>query len=160
MPLAGSVAEAIVFGPPSPSVSLANTLIVVALESSATVAASSTATGGSSTAVTVIDTVAVLLSRLPSFTLYVNESEPLKFEFGVYVTLAVSVLGEPAVQLLFVMEPRLPLVGPDTIEKVSSHCCASEPESVIATGVSSLVETETAFAVGAVFETGAAYVAR
>ena len=106
-----------------------------------------------------IVTVAVLLSRLPSFTLYVNESEPLKFEFGVYVTLAVSVLGEPAVQLLFVIEPRLPLVGPDTIEKVSSHCCASEPESVIATGVSSLVETETAFAVGAVFGTGAAYVA-
>ena len=59
VPLAGWVTEAIVFGPPSMSVSLASTLIAVAPESSATVAVSSTATGSSSTQVTVTETVAV-----------------------------------------------------------------------------------------------------
>ena len=59
VPLAGWVTEAIVFGPPSGSVSLASTSIAVAPESSATVAVSSTAVGGSSTQVTVTATVAV-----------------------------------------------------------------------------------------------------
>ena len=59
MPWAGLVFEAIVFGPPSMSVSLARTLIVVAEASSLTVFESLTATGLSSTQVTVIDTVAV-----------------------------------------------------------------------------------------------------
>ena len=44
---------------PSGSVSLANTLMTLAVESSATVAVSSTATGASLTGVTVTDTVAV-----------------------------------------------------------------------------------------------------
>ena len=59
VPFAGWVTVSIVFGPPSTSVSLANTSIAVAGSSSATVAESSTATGGSSTQVTVTDTVAV-----------------------------------------------------------------------------------------------------
>ena len=52
----------------SGSVSLPNTLIAVAPESSATVAVSSTATGGSLTGVTVIDTVAVSVPPAPSET--------------------------------------------------------------------------------------------
>ena len=59
VPLAGSDADAIVFGPPSMSVSLASTSIAPAAESSATVALSSTAVGASSTQVTVTETVAV-----------------------------------------------------------------------------------------------------
>ena len=59
VPLAGSLAAAIVIGPPSTSVSLASTSIAVAAASSITVAASSTATGASSTQVTVTETVAV-----------------------------------------------------------------------------------------------------
>ena len=60
VPWAGWVTEAIVFGPPSGSVSLASTSIAVAPESSATVLVSLTAIGGLSTAqVTVTATVAV-----------------------------------------------------------------------------------------------------
>ena len=59
VPFAGCVTDAIDFGPPSTSVSLASTSIAVAAESSATVALSSTAVGASSTQVTVTDTVAV-----------------------------------------------------------------------------------------------------
>ena len=59
MPWAGWVTEAIAFGPPSGSVSLAKTSIAVAPESSATVLVSSTADGLSSTQVTVTATVAV-----------------------------------------------------------------------------------------------------
>ncbi len=59
VPLAGWVAEAIVFGPASGSVSLVSAGTAVAAADSATVAASLTATGLSSTQVTVIDTVAV-----------------------------------------------------------------------------------------------------
>ena len=50
VPWAGWVAEAIVFGPPSVSVSLAKTSIGVAPESSATVFVSLTAVGGMSPA--------------------------------------------------------------------------------------------------------------
>ena len=68
------------------------------------------------------------------------------------MTAAVSLFGEPGAQALFVIGPRLPFVGPGpTNENVNSHCCPSEPESVITFGVSSLVETETALAVGGVF---------
>jgi hypothetical protein len=59
VPWAGWVTEAIVFGPPSGSVSFPSTLIGLAPESSATVAVSLTAVGLSSTQVTVTDTVAV-----------------------------------------------------------------------------------------------------
>ena len=52
----------------SGSVSLARTLMVTAAWS-VVAAMSSLATGGSLTAVTVIDTVATLLSSVPSFTL-------------------------------------------------------------------------------------------
>ena len=58
VPLAGWVMEEMVFGPPSTSVSLASTLMAVALASSFTVALSVTATGVSSTQVTVMETVA------------------------------------------------------------------------------------------------------
>ena len=46
VPLAGWVTEAMLIGPPSTSVSLANTSIAVAGSSSTTVAASATAVGG------------------------------------------------------------------------------------------------------------------
>ena len=59
VPWAGWVAEAIVFGPPSVSVSLASTSIAVAPESSATVFVSLTAVGLSSAQFTVTATVAV-----------------------------------------------------------------------------------------------------
>ena len=72
VPFAGSDADAIVFAPPSGSVSLASTSIAVAAESSATVAVSSTAVGASSTQVTVTDTVAVE----PPLSVYVKLSGP------------------------------------------------------------------------------------
>jgi hypothetical protein len=59
VPFAGSEADAIVFAPPSVSVSLASTSIALAAASSARVALSLTAVGGSSPQVTVTDTVAV-----------------------------------------------------------------------------------------------------
>ncbi len=55
----------------------------------------SAATGGSSTAVTVRVTVATFESARPSFTLKVNESEPLQFATGVYVRVAPAPLREP-----------------------------------------------------------------
>ena len=70
VPFAGSSTDAIVFGPPSVSVSLASTSIALAAESSATVALSSTAVGASSPQVTVTDTVAVE----PPLSVYVNVS--------------------------------------------------------------------------------------
>ena len=54
------------------------------LPSSATVADWATAVGASFTGVTVIETVAATVeSTVPSFTLKVKLSEPLKFELGV-----------------------------------------------------------------------------
>ena len=41
--------------------------------------------GASFIGLTVIVTVEVVESTVPSFTLYVNESVPLKFRFGAYV---------------------------------------------------------------------------
>jgi len=70
VPFAGSEADAIVFGPPSVSVSLASTSIAPAAEFSATVAPSSTAVGESSAQVTVTETVAVE----PPLSVYVNVS--------------------------------------------------------------------------------------
>ena len=70
VPFAGSEADAIVFGPPSVSVSLASTSIALAAESSPTVAVSSTAVGASSPHVTVTETVAVE----PPLSVYVNVS--------------------------------------------------------------------------------------
>ena len=59
-----------------PSVSVA--LRVISLEvSSEVVTLISSLTGASFTAVMVMDTVAVLLSSVPSLALYVNESLPL-----------------------------------------------------------------------------------
>jgi hypothetical protein len=70
VPLAGSVTDWTAIVPPSVSVSLARTLIVLAPESSATVAVSSTATGASSAHVTATVTVAVE----PPLSVYVNVS--------------------------------------------------------------------------------------
>jgi hypothetical protein len=67
---------------PSMSESFASTATETG-PSSPTVAASSTATGASFTGKTVRETVAVFESALPSFTLNVNESGPLKFGSGV-----------------------------------------------------------------------------
>jgi hypothetical protein len=78
VPFAGSEADAIVIGPPSESVSLANTSIGVAAESSGTVRLSLTAVGGSSTHVTLTDTVAVE----PPLSVYVKLSGPQKFGSG------------------------------------------------------------------------------
>ena len=71
-PLAGWVTEATDLGPPSTSVSLANTSTGVAAASSKSVPASDTATGLSATHVTVTLTVAVT----PPLSVYVNESGP------------------------------------------------------------------------------------
>ena len=68
--LCNRVAEATDFGPPSTSVSLANTSIAVAPPSSLIVAPSPTAMGRSSTQVTSTDTVAVA----PPFSVYVKVS--------------------------------------------------------------------------------------
>ena len=69
VPLVGWVTAVMVrVVPVSGSVSLPNTAIGLALESSATVAVSSTASGGSLTGVTVIDTVAVSVAPAPSET--------------------------------------------------------------------------------------------
>jgi hypothetical protein len=70
VPFAGSDADAIVFAPPSASVSLASTSTALAPESSSTVAVSLTGVGGSSTQVTVTDTVAVE----PPLSVYVKVS--------------------------------------------------------------------------------------
>ena len=59
--------------------------------------------------------------------------------------------GEPAVQVLFEIAPRVPLVGPVTVVKVSSHCWASLPDKGIDLAESSFVASDTAFAVGGVF---------
>ncbi len=72
VPWVGWVSEATPIGPPSMSVSLARTLTMT-LVSSSVVALSSTATGASSTAVTVIETVAVE----PPLRVYVKLSAPL-----------------------------------------------------------------------------------
>jgi hypothetical protein len=61
---------------------LANTLMGLAIESSATVTPSLTAVGGSLTGVTVMVTFPVSL-RAPSKTVYVNSSVPWKLAAGV-----------------------------------------------------------------------------
>jgi hypothetical protein len=70
VPFAGSLAEAIDFGPPSPSVSFVRTSIAVAAASSPVEPESPTASGESSTHVTVIDAVALE----PPSSVYVNVS--------------------------------------------------------------------------------------
>ena len=65
----GSVAEVMVLGPASTSVSLVRTVTAAAAESWATVAESFTAEGSSSTGVTVMVRVAALESVSPSLTL-------------------------------------------------------------------------------------------
>ena len=70
VPFAGWITDAIDFGPPSGSVSLASTSIAVAAESSTTVALSLTAVGASATQVTVTETVAVE----PPLSVYVKVS--------------------------------------------------------------------------------------
>ena len=75
----------------------------------------------------------------------------MKFAFGVYVALAVSVLGEPAAHALFAIAPSAPFAGPETIVIVSSQVCASDPESGTDTALSSFVVAEAGLATGAVF---------
>ena len=72
MPFAGSEAEAIVFGPPSTSVSFVNTGTAVAAASSRTVALSLTAVGGSSIATTVMPLVSEPLRAVSSVTVNVT----------------------------------------------------------------------------------------
>ena len=103
---------------------------------------------------TVIDTVAAGLASEPSLTAYVNESLPEKFAFGVYVTVAVSLFGEPEVHAADAIGPSDPFVGWPTIEKASSQVSASDPPSVIVTGVFAAVVAVVRFAVGAVLRRG------
>jgi hypothetical protein len=114
----------------------------------------SAAVGGVSTAATLIVAVATFESSVPSFVLYVKVSSPLKPGFGVYVTLAVSVLGVPAVQGASVIEERLPFAGPLTTEKVSSQFSASPPLRVTGTAEAGGAVAEVASAVGAVSRSG------
>ncbi len=79
-----------------------------------------------------------------------NESAPVALALGVYVTLAVSVFGLPALQGATPMDPRLPFVGGLTIENVSWHVSGSLPARPTTTGVSSVVVALAALAVGAV----------
>jgi hypothetical protein len=79
----------------------------------------------------------------------VNESDPKKFALGVYVTLAVHVLGTVPVQLTVPIGPRVPFDGPPTIEKVTLFPSASVALSWTDTGVSSFVLAETFDATGA-----------
>jgi len=75
VPFAPWVTDATESASPSGSVSLASTSIVTAVSRSVS-AASSTARGAPFTSSTVIETVATLLSSLPSFAMNVNESAP------------------------------------------------------------------------------------
>jgi hypothetical protein len=72
VPFAGSVAEEIVFGPPSTSVSLVSTGTLVAEASSRTVALSPTAAGGSSTETTSIARVSSPVEPISSVALNVT----------------------------------------------------------------------------------------
>ena len=112
--------------------------------------------GTSLTGLTVIVIDAVSLLRLPSLARYVKLSEPLKFAVGVYVTVALSELGEPAsTRRRCVIAPRLPFAGVATIENVSSHWLGSVAVRATATGASSLVVADAGEAAGAVFVTSA-----
>ena len=62
--------------------------------------------------------------------------------------MAESVLGVPAAQVWSVMVPREPFVGPETMAKVRSQVSTSEPERVMETRVSSLVDTVLGSAAG------------
>src|SRR5262245_33673938 len=107
------------------------------------------ATGGSFTGATVMETVAILESRPPSFILNVKLSAPLKFPFGAYVTVAEQVDPVPLATQFgdeSVAEP--PFVGPATIMKVKLALSGSLPLRVTTSGVSSAVVTATWLAVG------------
>ena len=80
LPWAGLDASAAVSGLPSGSVSFASTPLAAFTVSGVALGvlyASLTATGALLTVVTVIETVAVLLLRAPSFARYVKESGPV-----------------------------------------------------------------------------------
>jgi hypothetical protein len=69
---------------------------------------------------------------------------------GVYVTCAVQV---PAVQLVFVMAPKLPWVGFATIANVNASPFASVADKAITTAVSSAVVWLCPLATGGVLPT-------
>jgi hypothetical protein len=98
---------------------------------------------GVEVAVTVIETVFVVLLSDPSFALNVKLSLPLKLEAGEYVTEAVQVQPvPPAAQLGAPIGPSVPCAGLLTIEKFKLELSGSDAESVIVFGVSSLVVTD------------------
>ena len=88
--------------------------------------------GWSLTGRTVTVTVAGAEVRDPSLAVYVNEPVPLKFGFGVNVTIALSALGEPATHGLLVIAPSVPFVAP-AVAKVSWQVPVSEAVSVTGT---------------------------
>src|SRR6185295_4482248 len=97
------------------------------------------ATGVSFTGDTVIDTVAMLESTVPSFALNVKESEPLKLSAGVYVRF------DP-------VPVRVPEDGELTMERVKGSEFASDEARTIVIGVSSTVLTDWLPDVGGTFD--------
>ncbi len=70
------------------------------------------------------------------------------------MTVAVSVFGEPALQALLAIEPRVPWVGDVTIAKVNSHVSGSLPPRLTVPAVSYGVVLLAGLAVGIVFAAG------
>ena len=124
----------------SGSESFANTSIWLLALSSNTVLISLTATGASFTAETVIDTVAAAESTVPSLTLKVKESEPLKLSAGVYVRFGA-------------VPDKVPFAGCVTTVYVKLSPSLSAPAKVIVLSVSSVVVTDCDVAAGGVFVT-------
>jgi hypothetical protein len=147
VPCVGAVPTANVSA--SPFASVADSVITAAV-SSAVVTLCALATGAVFPTATV--TVAATEFNVPSFTLNVKLSDPVKLAVGVYVTLAVQLDPNPlGVQLVPVMAPTVPLVGAVTIANVNAALSMSAPDKVTTTAVFFAVDTVWPFAVGASF---------
>ena len=95
-------------------------------------------------------TVAAVEFNAPSLTRKVKLSEPVKFRFGVYVTLAVQLDPDPlGVQVVPVIVPTDPFAGFATTLKVSAALSMSAPDNVTGIAVFFAVETDVPVAVGA-----------
>ena len=84
---------------------------------------------------------------VPSLAVYVNESEPFAFAEGVYVTEAVHV--PDTHETAPIPPPREPLPGAEATENTNGYGpSTSDALNVAVTGVSSMVVTATADALG------------
>jgi len=94
VPLAGSVTTLKVNGSPSGSLPVS---VIATGVFSAVVTAWSSATGGSFAGVTVMDMLTSTLSAVPSLTLKVKLSEPLKFALAVFLEHHLVLMSAPRV---------------------------------------------------------------